>query len=240
MHHELDTILISPSQPDFQNKIKTLHQKLKKKARFGGLEEKPVWEIIRKVSEQGDKAVAEYTEKYDHVKLKPSQFRISREDLEKAHQQIDKLLLASIKQAIENVSNYQKEIFIGNDKRGYEIWVFNLEGNLIRKIRKKYRPVFLTDEEKKKKMKFFSKFPENFRKRIYFPKHMPPFMYLFTDDEGRLFVITHEKGKNAGEYLSDIYNSEGIFIGRTQIEGVQIKAKRVKQAIVSLVVDRNG
>ena len=34
----------------------------------------------------------------------------------------------------------KKNIFLGNDKRGYEIWVFDLEGNLLRKIKKKHIP----------------------------------------------------------------------------------------------------
>jgi histidinol dehydrogenase len=114
---ELDKILISSSQPDFQSKIDALHRKLISKARFGGSEEEPVWEIIREVSERGDEAVAEYTEKYDEVKLTPEQFRISKEDLEKAHKELRKnnpKLLASIQQAIKNVRKYQEEIFIGN------------------------------------------------------------------------------------------------------------------------------
>ncbi len=63
-----------------------------------------------------DEAVAEYTEKFDGVKLTPDQFRVSQKDLEKAHKEIDKELLESLRQAIENVRKYQKEIFIGNQR----------------------------------------------------------------------------------------------------------------------------
>jgi histidinol dehydrogenase len=114
--NELDKILISSSQPDFQDQIEALHRKLKSKARFGGLDEAPVWEIIRNVSENGDEAVAEYTEKYDGVKLKPEQFRISKKDLERARKAIDAGLMKSIRQAIKNIRKYQKEIFIANKK----------------------------------------------------------------------------------------------------------------------------
>ena len=122
MNNELNQILIFSSQPDFQDQIKTLHQKLLSKARFGGFDEESkanrqeVWHIIQGVTERGDEAVAEYTEKYDDVKLKPEQFRISKKDLEKAHKEIDKKLLTSIQQAIKNVRKYQSEIFIGNKK----------------------------------------------------------------------------------------------------------------------------
>jgi histidinol dehydrogenase len=114
LSNELDQILISSSQPDFHDQIESLHRKLQRKARFGGLEEKKVWEIIREVSKRGDEAVAEYTEKYDFVKLNPEQFRVSIEELEKAHKEVDAGLMASIRQAIENVRKYQTEIFIGN------------------------------------------------------------------------------------------------------------------------------
>jgi hypothetical protein len=50
--------------------------------------------------------------------------------------------------------------------------------------------------------------------KIYFPGSMPPFHSFFVDDEGRLFVMTYEKGENAGEYIYDIFNDNGIFIRR--------------------------
>ena len=116
MTDKLDQILISSSQPDFQKQIKNLHEKLLRKARFGGPEEEPVWEIIRNVTKRGDEAVAEYTEEFDGVKLTPKQFRVSAEELKKAHKEVDADLMASIRQAIKNVRKYQEEIFIANKK----------------------------------------------------------------------------------------------------------------------------
>jgi histidinol dehydrogenase len=119
MSDKLDQILILSSQEDFQVQIKTLHLKLKRKARFGGSEEQLVWDIIRNVSEKGDEAVAKYTEEYDGVKLRPEQFRLSEEELKRTHIEVEKRdaeLLVSIRQAIENVRNYQEEIFIANKK----------------------------------------------------------------------------------------------------------------------------
>jgi histidinol dehydrogenase len=120
---ELDQILISSSQPDFQDQIETLHWKLLSKARFGGFSKESednrqkVLDIIRDVTERGDEAVAEYTEKYDGVRLKPEQFCISKKDLEKTHKEINADLMASIRQAIKNVRKYQEEIFIANKKK---------------------------------------------------------------------------------------------------------------------------
>jgi len=117
VENELDKILILYIQTDFQDQIEALHLNLKRKARFGGCDEAPVWEIINDVSERGDEAVAERTEKYDGVKLKPEQFLISKKELEKAHKETDVGLMASIRHAIKNVLKYQKEIFKGNDKK---------------------------------------------------------------------------------------------------------------------------
>ena len=68
------------------------------------------------MSRRDDEAVAEYTEKFDGVKLTPEQFRISEAELNDAHKTIDKKLLKSIRQAIKNVKEYQSKIFVGKDK----------------------------------------------------------------------------------------------------------------------------
>jgi histidinol dehydrogenase len=69
--------------------------------------------IVEQVGLRGDEAVAEYTEKFDTVKLSASQFRISQEEMKKAHESLDKDLLASLRKAITNIRQYQSEIFIG-------------------------------------------------------------------------------------------------------------------------------
>ena len=104
-------------------------------------------------------------------------------------------------------------ICIGNTERGYEIHVYDLEGRLLRKIRKEYDAVEVTEDFKKS---YFERFPEGdpFLDLLYFNKHWPPFRYLFTDEEGRLFVLTFEKGPNPGEYMYDIFNPDGAFVRR--------------------------
>ncbi|UCF44334.1 MAG: histidinol dehydrogenase [Planctomycetota bacterium] len=70
--------------------------------------------IMQDVFERKDQAVAEYTERFDGVKLNPEEFKVPRDDLQSAHTNIDDSLLQSVRQAIANVKKYQKEIFIGN------------------------------------------------------------------------------------------------------------------------------
>ncbi len=118
MPHELDEILISYEQSGFQDKLSKLRFAVVHAARFriDSKENEQLRDIVKEVMGRGDNAVAEYTERYDGIKLTPEQFRVSKEDLEKAHTEINKKLLKSIHQAIENVRKYQEEIFIGNFK----------------------------------------------------------------------------------------------------------------------------
>jgi len=118
MNDELDQILVSEGQPGFPCKLGELRGLVMNAATFGPYENefKRVGEIIWEVGEQGDKALRKFTKDYDGVDLTPEEFQISKEELEKAHGEIDKQLLKSLRQAIENVRKYQKEIFISAKK----------------------------------------------------------------------------------------------------------------------------
>lgn len=83
----------------------------------------------------------------------------------------------------------------------------------MRKIQKDYKPVNIPPEIKDK----FKK-ASRFTDRISFPKHFCPFQGIFTDDKGKLFVVTYEKGENPGEYIHDIFNDSGVFIGRKSLD----------------------
>ncbi len=120
-------------------------------------------------------------------------------------------------------------IYTGNCERGYEILVYDLEGNLLRKIRKEYKPVEVPEDYKKEYLKPFveteDSWAKNWGEKIYFPKYWYPFYSFFPDDEGRLFVMTFEEGENPGEYIFDIFNSEGIFITRKSLKSSLSKAR---------------
>ena len=114
---------------------------------------------------------------------------------------------------------FGEKIFEGNSEREYEIHVYDFNGNLIKKIKKEYSPVPINAENKETILKLFERMPEEIKKTIYFPDNFPPFQRLFfTDDKGRLFVMTYEKGKKPREFIYDIFNSDGAFIGRTGLE----------------------
>jgi len=110
-------------------------------------------------------------------------------------------------------------IFTGFQERGYEIWVYDFDGKLVRKIKKHYKRVPVPEEHKTKFMEQFSSpLFDDIRTKIYFPSTMPPFHSFFADDESRLFVMTYEKGENPGEFMYDIFNADGICIGRKSLK----------------------
>jgi hypothetical protein len=115
-------------------------------------------------------------------------------------------------------------VYLGNQDNGYEFLVFNSEGILIRKIRKEYAPVKVPAYVKEKVFERIDNHPVlkrpdlKIKNKIYFPDNMLPFQYFFTDDKGRLFVMTHEKGKRPKEFVHDIFSHDGVFIGRTSLD----------------------
>jgi histidinol dehydrogenase len=114
--NELDKILIKYDQPDFMERLTAVRAAVVRGSHFIGEKERQLEAIIIEVINRDDEAVAEYTEKFDGVKLAPEQFRISEAELQEAHKAIDKKLLKSIRQAIKNVKEYQSKIFVGKDK----------------------------------------------------------------------------------------------------------------------------
>jgi len=116
----LQDILLLSSEPGFKARLDALRSAILSAARLAGYDSKEnqtVVTILREVAEQGDVAVAKYTEKFDGVKLSPGQFRVTPETLEEAHGGIDARLLESLRKAIRNVRAYQEKIFIVNQRQ---------------------------------------------------------------------------------------------------------------------------
>ena len=118
MSKELDKILISYKQANFEERVIGLRVQVISASRFKTDDERNAQlnEIFSEIVTRKNAAIAEFTEKFDGVKLTPDQFRVDEADLKKAHNEIDKELLASIRQAIANVRKYQEEIFTGSFK----------------------------------------------------------------------------------------------------------------------------
>jgi len=117
MSTALDQLLILSSDADFETKLTALRSDMLEAARSSGPDSeqnRTVIEVLGEIRQRGDEAVAAYTEKFDKVALRPEEFRITAEALGAAHAAIDAELLASLRQAIENVRSYQSKIFLGH------------------------------------------------------------------------------------------------------------------------------
>ena len=88
----------------------------------------------------------------------------------------------------------RNRIFQVNEQRGYEILVYGGEGSLVRKIRKQYDPVRMTSETREA---LLHGVPDNspMRDPAVFPDYLPPIHTLFSDEEGRLYAATFERGE---------------------------------------------
>jgi len=109
----------------------------------------------------------------------------------------------------------------------YELQVLNEEGEIIKKIKKDYDPVKITEEEKEVMTKRFSMegAPPNIK--IELPQNHLVFMNLSIDDEGRLFLGTYEKGRDGEGYYYDVFDSEGKYLTKILLKAMpQVWKKR--------------
>jgi hypothetical protein len=107
------------------------------------------------------------------------------------------------------------QIYVGNTEMGYEIRVYDFEGNLKKKIRKEFQAVKVHQEMKQEILRRYGGFVTS--RRYSFRSHCPAFQYFFVDDEGYLFVMTYEKSEIPREYMYDVFNPDGLFITRISL-----------------------
>ncbi len=86
------------------NLEKVLEQK---RSRKKPIEEK-VAKIIKDVRDKGDQALIEYTKKFDEVKFKIKDLRVSEAEISAAFNELNSHIISSVKLAIDNVTNFYK------------------------------------------------------------------------------------------------------------------------------------
>ena len=64
--------------------------------------------IVWAVRDRGDAALLEYMERFDHVQLTPDRLRVSRQEIERAYDLLDKDVFLAMKQAIRNVRTFHE------------------------------------------------------------------------------------------------------------------------------------
>ena len=118
MSEGLEELLILGSDPQAKGNIAKLRLDMLAAARSASEDDaqnRTVVEVLRGIRQRGDEAVAAYTGKFDRVSLRPDEFRISGDELARAHASMDAKLLATPREAIENVRAYQAKILLGHN-----------------------------------------------------------------------------------------------------------------------------
>lgn len=65
--------------------------------------------IVRDVRDRGDAALLEYMARFDRVQLTPDRLRVSREEINHAHETLDRDVYTAIKHAIRNVFEFHEQ-----------------------------------------------------------------------------------------------------------------------------------
>ena len=71
--------------------------------------EKTVSEILNNVRNNGDKAVFEYTEKFDGYKYDENTIRVTEKEINEAYNNYDKVLIAIMEKAFNNIKEYHEK-----------------------------------------------------------------------------------------------------------------------------------
>ncbi len=116
MNFKLEDLLITKEADGFRERIEALKNNISIAGVLKDSRDKSdiVREIVQDVAVRGDRAISDYTLKFDELNLSPEDFIIKEENMKKAHGQMDGELLASLRKSIDNVKRYQSEIFIGD------------------------------------------------------------------------------------------------------------------------------
>jgi len=111
----------------------------------------------------------------------------------------------------------EENIYMGKKSQPYEVCVYDSEGDLKRIIKKDYKPIKISDDYKKERAKYREDMKKKGRRpppaKLYFPEYWPAFYELFADEAGWLFVMTYEISSNPRQFVYDIFNPDGIYIG---------------------------
>jgi len=99
-----------------------------------------------------------------------------------------------------------------------ELRVHDAAGKLVRKIEMDRAPVAVAKEDVEERTEGA---PPQLLESMKVPRHYPPFRYVQTDDEGRIYVLCWERPPGRKGYYVDIFDPEGRYIVRAAMPSVQ-------------------
>jgi hypothetical protein len=106
-------------------------------------------------------------------------------------------------------------IIVINEERNYEVLEFDFSGNMVRKIKKPFLPQY-ADSIIKEKILGKQK-PISSSKNNYIPSPLPCIRFFIADKEGRLLIMTYERGKGPESFKYDVFDSSGGLIGQIDL-----------------------
>lgn len=92
-----------------ETKQDLLERLLKRSPNQYGVFEERVKEILKTVKKNGDSAILDYTERFDGVRLTPETLRVTREEIDRAYEEVDPSLLAVIRKSLVNIRSYHEK-----------------------------------------------------------------------------------------------------------------------------------
>ena len=102
----------------------------------------------------------------------------------------------------------------------YEINIYDFQGENVRRIRKDFRKVGIPEGYTAEQLGSYKKSTMYRVHKMagYFPEHYPPIKNFYVDTLGRVYVGTYEEGLTPDAEIVDIFNAEGVFIGRISLK----------------------
>jgi len=71
--------------------------------------ESSVRKIVNDVREQGNKALLQYTEKFDKVRLTASELRVDKKEIKEAYKKLEKSQITALRKAADNIASFHKK-----------------------------------------------------------------------------------------------------------------------------------
>ncbi len=65
--------------------------------------------IIDDVKEEGDKALLEYTEKFDKVRLNPTKLKVTDKEIKEAYKKLEQKQITALRKAADNIASFHKK-----------------------------------------------------------------------------------------------------------------------------------
>ena len=95
--------------------------------------------------------------------------------------------------------------------QNYEIDIFNINGEAIRKIMKDYEPVEINREEMERLEQVSNTL------NVFKLKYKSAYQEVLVDDKGNVFIMTWERETDKDGYYYDIFDSEGKYIAKIHL-----------------------